>query len=423
MQYIAPPFAPYPSRTFPGLLGEMMDCLSLCGIAAEIIGTQLIAFVSLLTQGVADVVWPNGIKAPVGANCLLVAPSGTGKSLIFKILSDPVEQYLANHADICDPARAINLLIEDATRQAIVQSLLDWPVAGLFTDEAGMLKSLLKDSPTLVKLLDGSPLRNSRISTGRAALFYHRFCMLLMEQPDVFDETKILLGVGKGGVGLCNRIFFTLFNGNLPSTSLHMIALPASVKQAYAKKVKELLDLTIKHVDAKIGERPALLLSEEAAQYLNDIGNKARRNSALGSPWFFISEYISRHAERVLRLAGAFHVFEYGTAGEISLETIQRAATLDGWHIEAFAQMAYVAPKQTQSEADATQLKEAFRQIYRTTGNTKFRQSEMRSSSVNIGMTPARFNRGLSILGGQGSIHVVVENGKPWVILNTAHFF
>lgn len=164
---LLPPLAPYlPTYAlgcFPGLLGKLAHNLSAGGtVAPEIVGTALIPYASLLTQGIADVTWPNGQTISIGSNGIVAAPPGSGKSFVCNRLSQPIEKYLA--ADT--PGReSCQLLMEDATREAIVQSLHEWPVAGLLTDEAGMLRSLQKDAPTLVKLLDGSPLRNARVPT------------------------------------------------------------------------------------------------------------------------------------------------------------------------------------------------------------------------------------------------------------------
>jgi hypothetical protein len=91
------PYRPsYPLGSFPGLLGMLARNLSASGgVAPEIVGTELIAFASVLTQGIADVTWPNGQAISIGANGILAAPSGNGKSLIYKRLSQPIEKYLA----------------------------------------------------------------------------------------------------------------------------------------------------------------------------------------------------------------------------------------------------------------------------------------------------------------------------------------
>jgi hypothetical protein len=420
---ILPPYTPpYPQpNVFPGLSGEIMHRFTTDGVAPELIGTQLIAFISLLTQAIADVAWPNGLKSPIGVNSFLVAPSGVGKSFIFKILIEAIELYLVELSNKY-PTKRLDFLIEDATREAIVQSLHGWLVAGLFTDEAGMLKQLLKDAPTLAKLLDASPLRSARVSTGRVELFGQRFCMLLMEQPNVFEATKVLLGASKGGVGLINRFFVARVNGSVAGRSLHHVGLSASVKQAYEKKVRELLDASIQQVEKQTRERPALHLSAEAAQYVVHLDNEIRQRCVYGAPWFFISEYVSRHVERVLRLAGAFHVFEHGIEGEISIDTIQRAAILGQWYIEAFAQMVYEPPKLTQTETDAITLERAIHEVFHTAGLSLFRQSDMRTHALNLGLTPTRFTRALAALAGQGKVRVLMQRNTPWVESIAVHF-
>lgn len=413
---LAPSRPSYPVGSFPGLLGMLAcDLVASGGVAAELVGTVLIAFASLLTQGIADVMWPNGQVISIGANALVGWPSGSGKSLLYKLLIQPIEKYLAA---VTRGRGCCHLLLEDATREAIVQSLHEWPVAGLHTDEAGMLKNLLRDAPTLVKLLDGSPLRSARISTGRVALLGQRFSMLLMEQPEIFEETKRLLGASKGGVGLINRFFVALSMEFRAANSPHYVRLSDDVAQANDKRVQELLDALIELVEQGIHERPTLKLSSEASQHLILLDHEARKHCTPDSPWFFISEYIFRHAERVLRLAGVFHVFEHGTEGEISLETILRAESFGNWYVESFAKIFFEPPKQTQAEVDAESLERFFIQTCQLSGNSIFRQSDMRAQALNFGLTPTRFTRALGVLCMQGRAWITSYQNKPWVALN-----
>lgn len=406
----------YPIGSFPGLLGRLARDLNASGgVAAEIVGTELIASTSTLTQGIADVAWPNGQAISIGANGLAAAPSGSGKSLIYKQLIQPIEKYLT--ADI-QGRECCHLLLEDATREAIVQSLREWPVAGLLTDEAGMLKNLLKDAPTLIKLLDGSPLRSARVSTGRVALFGQRFSMLLMEQPEIFEETKRLLGAGKGGVGLINRFFVMLLKDFRAEDSPHDVRLSDAVALAYEMRVRELLGALTEQVERGYQMRPTLALSPDARQCLFDIIHDARRRCESDSPWASISEYILRHGERVLRLAGVLHVFEYGADGEITLDTLQRAESFGNWYVESFARIFYEPPKPTQAEADADELGNALLQAYRLTGAWVFRQSEMRTQALNLGLTSARFTRALAALCQQGRTRVDSYRNVPWITLN-----
>jgi len=168
---------PYPNNTFYGMLNEIYRVLIIAGLAAELVGTVLITVISFLTQGVADVVWPNGMRLPNGVSCMVIAPSGFGKSVILKILMNPIEQCLYRLCQI--DQKFLDFLIEDATREAIVESLARFPVAGLITDEVGQIQQLFRHPATLAKLLDGASMRNARVSTGRKALYGQRFIMLL----------------------------------------------------------------------------------------------------------------------------------------------------------------------------------------------------------------------------------------------------
>jgi hypothetical protein len=422
MKLLQPYATPYPSHAFTGLSGELLHCFTNGGVPAEIVGAELIAFISLLTQGCADILWPNGMRLSVGANILLICSSADGKSFVYKTLMPPIEDYLAKKQSDSDSVKYLDFLVEDVTREALVKSLVDWPVAGLFTDEVGQLKELLRHVATLVKLLDGSKLKNARVSTGRVTLDGQRLCMLLMGQPDVFEEIKILLGINNGGVGFINRFFVTYFNGSVSDSSYHHAALSDRVEQLYAEKIHELLEMSIQHVETQTKERTALHLSGDATLFLMNHEQFIRRKYGVGSPWAFISEYVLRHTERILRLAGAFHVFEFGIEGEVSLDTIQRAAILGQWHIEAFAQMAYQPPKPTKAEADAIELEHAIREFLYTTGISLIRQSEMRAFAINLGLTPARLTRALAALGGQGKVQVVMRRNTPWIEFKLAYF-
>ena len=83
-----------PFTRLPGLLGEMATELGASGIDSAIIESQIIAITALLTQGAADVTWPNGLSLPPGANVFLEANSGSGKSVIAKILQQPFHALL-----------------------------------------------------------------------------------------------------------------------------------------------------------------------------------------------------------------------------------------------------------------------------------------------------------------------------------------
>ncbi|MBO7930558.1 DUF3987 domain-containing protein [Burkholderia pseudomallei] len=422
MSSLAPSRSPYPIGGFPGLSGSLVRDLTASGaVAPEIVGSVAIAAMSLLTQGLADISWPNGQASSIGANAIVVSPSGSGKTVVYNWFMGPIEKYL-EHLSAADPEGwHCGLLQEDPTRPAIVQSLDDCPVAGLFTDEGGVTQKLLKDSATLVKLLDGTPLRSARVSTGRIALKEQRFCMLLMEQPDRFDETKPLLGGRKGGVGMVNRFFLVHSTGRCSASALHDVRLSEEVAQAYEERVLECLGVLLEHLERGNRRRPTLSLTAEAYQCFIEIDREARQKCTPASRWFPFSEYIVRHAERVLRLAGVLHVFEHGVGGEISLDTLERAESLANWYVESFAQIFFEPPKPTLAETDADSIAQGILGPCLMGGVYGCSVADLRTAAFNLGLTSTRFTRALAVLCGQGRVRMIRHLNKPWILFDLAY--
>lgn len=404
----SPTLPVFPSDALPGLLGDMLRGMTACGINPAISGPQLLGFASLLTQGIADVEWPDGQRMPIGISVLLVAPSGAGKSRAQRLIQAPIQDFLAQHSNDWQNA----FLLEDATREAILQHLKNWPCAGLVTDEGGQLKGLLRQAPTLAKLLDGDPLLNARVSTGRIALLNHRFMMMLLEQPEVFETTRHLLGARQGGVGLLNR-FFVACALTQPATPAfnQAIAFPA-IQQQYAARVNQLLAAAAQNVADKIAPLPLLQLSLPAQSCLPSLDRDLLRGGhPRGASWNTISEYASRHTERTLRLAGALHAYEHGATGRISEDTLLRADRLERWSLAAFQHLTYTPPKLSKQEIDAATLARTLRGIMNDCGDTSFPLASMRRYAPNLGLTKPAFDRAVAQLAKQGKAQIVPGPG------------
>ena len=411
-----PYYHPCPQDAVPGLLGKIGKSLIMAGLPAEMVIPQVIAVVSFLTQAIADVAWPNEIKIPIGANVYLVANSGMGKTMIRNILMTLAYQRIESYNLNCEPSDQIDLIVEDLTPESLLEHLAEFSIIAIHSDEAGKLSRLKSAASTLIGVIDGAPTIKKRVTKGKLRVSGQRACIFLMEQPEIFEATKATMKMRNGGDGVINRCLASQFSGCVEGNALHQAKLLPEIQTAYEVKVTHFVDETLARAKSKNSERPTIKLSPQAAQFLIAHGNDVRSQCVEGFQWFHISEYATRHAERVLRLAGAFHVFEYGVEGEISLDTIQRAATLGIWYIEEFARMMHEPPKVTQADLDVTTLENAILSVVHQTGVSKYRQSVLRACAANLGLTPARFNRALAVLGGQGKIKVIVERNTPWVI-------
>lgn len=410
-------FRPFPQDVFPGLLGALDKCLREAGIPGEMIAPQLIAIASLLTQGIADVAWPNGIKAPVGANVYFVANSGTGKSLIRKILMEPIEQQLEIHNLVLEPQDRIDLIVEDITPESLLEHLASSPVVAIHSDEAGKLFRLKSAAPALISIIDGVSISKKRVSTKEIRLSGQRACIFFMEQPEIFAASRALMKIGKGGVGLINRCLASSFDGQLPAQSYHYAKLSPELVNVYSEKVHNLLGSTIRQIRSQSTARPIIKLSEQASRFFINSEMKVRQNSALGSPWFRISEYATRHTGRSLPLAAALHAFEHGVGGEISIDTMMRANEIGLWHIEAFSQMTFEAPKPSKVDLDSIQLERAILNFSHVTNAIRFEYTVLRTHSLNFGVSSARFNNALADLCNKGKIRVFTQERKRFVEL------
>lgn len=144
-----PPFLPpYPISAFPGLLGVTANSLSQGGAPDAIVGTTSIVFASMATQGTADCQWPNGHPLPIGANGLVIANSGTGKTLAQQIIGAPLYLWLERNQE-----ESWVTALEDVTKEGLVDEISRHPIAGLITDEAAQLTRLLGASATLISSL------------------------------------------------------------------------------------------------------------------------------------------------------------------------------------------------------------------------------------------------------------------------------
>jgi len=412
--------ANYPIHSVFGLMLQIARTLNTGRIASEIIGMELIGFASVLTKGLADVEWPNGLTSPIGANIYLLAPPSSGKSLIYRILALAIEAWLKQFNSVVGSGKRFGLFVEGETPEAILTHLVDCPIAALVTDEVALVTRL--KPALLIKLVDRIALRSGTVTKGRTEVLDHSFSLFCLGPLEKLADVKKALRTS----GCANRLLIACSNGKATvDGSMHEVKLSPEVEEAWRKKVNELLTMNAAYIEKPDKKRPVLRLSPKALEYFIWLEEQVRRQNASGSPLEHISEYIKRHIERVLRLSGSLHVFEYGVEGEISEDTLKCAAELCGWHIEAFAQAVYEQPKLMQADKDAAELERAILQFFHTNGISQCRLSEMRTNALNLGLTPTRFTRALATLASQGKVRVVSHRNTPWVLFNSlqiAHY-
>lgn len=403
--------APPPLHALPKLFHRIAYEFAPSRVDAAIVCSALLAFISLLTQGLYDVQWPNRQRRRIGVSGLLVAPSGSGKSLVYRALLDPISKCLAAFTSGGDGRRSPEFFVEDVTREALIRHLMEWPIAALFTDEAGQTKTLLRHGlSTMAKCMDGDPLYHARVSEGRVHLKGQLLLMYMMLQPEVFKSMKASLGSGNGGVGIGNRMLWAQGHALPHYARLDLVRMSDEVLQQYTALVESLIFRTVERVSSK-QERPALRLSSAATRHLLGLGDSMQHFQSCTGRWRQAGEYASRHPERTLSLAAAFHALEQDDSDEVPLALVEAADEFGRWSIDSYARMTFEPPRFTATEQDALTLEAALHQVVLATCSTSLPLADLRRCASNIGLTRGRFDRAVACLGAQGKL-LVVPNGR-----------
>jgi hypothetical protein len=411
MQFSQAPSAP-PTHALPTLFRRISHEFAPSLIDPSIIFSVLLAFISLLSQGLFDVLWPNGQRRRIGVSVLLVSPSVTGKSVLFRALMAAIRGALSKfNAGGADSSRGFPLFVEDLTREALIRHLHEWPIAALFTDEAEQVQSLLRNgASTMAKCLDGDPIYHARVGEGRLHVEGQLLLMFLMAQPNVYESMKSSLSSGKGGVGIGNRMYWAYGQALPTGARPDHVHLSGDVDQQYSELVESLMTRTIALAQKK-KERPALRLSPDASRYVLGLNEELRQIRGHSQHWMHAGEYLARHVERTLSLAAAFHAVEQDDADEIPLAQIKAADEIGRWSVDNFAFMTFEPPSFTATEQDAMKLEGALHQVVMATRSTTLTLADLRRCAPNIGLTRGRFDRALACLGAQGKL-LIVPNGR-----------
>lgn len=392
------------------LFAEMQNHVCSLGVTPAMALAVLCTVISILTQGVADVLWPNGRRARVGISSVVVGHSGSGKSLIYSLLMEAIEHYIAAAAtqkDAAGESRGWDFLLEDTTPAAIPALVKRLRFAALATDEAGSLGLLQRAAATIAKLIDGTALRRTRATTDPISLVGHRFVVLLLQQPHVLQESR-LLAMDAGGVGLLNRCLTAIATPIVGS--LHQVTLPPVLAGLHEQRVRELLDAARLNVLNNRLQLPTLEMSNEAKACFITRSDEAREESrrATGAR-SGLAEYMSRHGERTLQLAGAIHMYTNGLSGLfrlISAATIETAHWIGVDSIAAYAQLSH---RPTRAEADAALLLQALRHYHATSGLHFIVMGQLYRNAPNIGLTRQRLKAALPSVIGAG--HAWIATG------------
>lgn len=398
----------YPTDVFPSVLRNAITALHEDTlIPIEMIGSTVLAALSLALQPLVEVASPFGNKKPEPCSLyfLTLAKSGEGKSPLRELLMAPfdefasemheeyedlldiykkdhaiwsskekalnrnyqkavknggegdVEELLLREHQAAEPVkpRAFEMFYEDATPEGIIQGLSEYPYAGVFADEAitfftGQLKNNLG---LLNKIWKNEPLPVSRKKEGTVRVNAY-LTFLLMVQPEIFEEYLERHGKRAVSSGFLARFLFT---DTVSTIGQRRITLNQ-------EKSREALDALFEHFHKFLKgqkehfydtskSKKTLVLTEEARSLFAEKINQYQLNIDKNQPWEHIPEFVSKAGSHAIRIAAMFDCY---SEKDITEQSLNNAFTITEWHLNQAGRYFYKLSAQYQLQQDVYML-------------------------------------------------------------------
>lgn len=230
--------------------------------------------------------------------------------------------------------REFEMFYEDSTPEGIIQGLMTYPYAGVFSDEAiTFFNGHLKNNLALFnKIWKNEPLSLSRKKEGNIRLIAH-LTFLLMVQPDIFDEYLDKHGKKAISSGFLARFLFTTTESSIGKRRVSLIQdKPQPNINTLFEKIKGYLEQQKSIFYGDVREKETLRLSDDARRYYEEKTNEYQQYIGENGSHEHIAESISKAGSNALRLSA---IFSYLTnPGEvISRAWLENAFVITEWNL------------------------------------------------------------------------------------------
>ncbi|RAP55660.1 hypothetical protein BTJ49_15095 [Oleiagrimonas sp. MCCC 1A03011] len=320
---------------------------------------------------------------------------------------------------------------QDITSRALTEVLHgDGESIALMSDEGDILLhgQSMKSLALLNAAWDGSSLPVDRADGKSFIARNPRVTTSLQVQPEVFRAYRKQNEGKARGIGYFARFlmgwpvstqgtrFITGYEGEwkyLPQ---------------FHARVKELLEEYDRRLEAGVPKRDVICFSVEAKAHWVQLVNDTESMMQEGGAFSDVKDAAAKGCEMIARIAGILHYFSAQT-GDLTLDTLERAASIMSWHIEEFRYLMRPEYEVPQAVEDAEKLRKYLyrkrkewiqHNANRSLGQKSIDPNSMRSFEAhNRGPTQlrkkGRFRPALDVLVEQGIVYLdhVREYGKP----------
>lgn len=388
---------PYPLEALPEIAARAVREYQLYGQQpVSMVACSALSAMCFATQGLANVARDKILTSPLSLNIMVVAESGERKSAADKIFgrearawereqtdqrqeetqaaddaiaifaekekallqtirkcadksSKRDELSAAEHAltelrrDKPTPRPPFQALFEDVNQQTLAVALTNGhPVAGLISDEAGIIvggngmnhENAMQFFAFINRMWDGESYRRNRLTTQGADIVGRRLNCSLMMQSTILKELLRIKDGQSRGTGFLARSLFTQ-PPSTKGTRLYKESPGIAFMEPFNRRIRQLLEtpLPIEDEQTQRLKPPILELSAQAKAAWVAYHDQVEMQLGASGIFSSVDDFASKSAENAARIAGVFHVFEHGAAGEIDDETMSRAIDIASWHL------------------------------------------------------------------------------------------
>lgn len=317
------------------------------------------------------------------------------------------------------------LIVTDATPEALTARAAQWPSIGWFSDDAGVVLNARTSTNFVLALIckfwDGEVPAIDRISRASSRASWVRLTISFMVQPGVLRSFL-------GGRGASARV-----SGYL---ARHLCASPASFQgfrfvsdappvwaanQEFEGKIFEILQDSA--TDQRLSPPRVLEFSPAAQRQWIDFFNKVEGDLQMGRFLADVKDAASKIGENAARVAGVLHEFG-GKSGPIDVETMLAAVEICSWYILEFKRMFGEESQLAPEYEDALSIEKWLRRLVQNSPGT----TTVKESYLQQFVTPHHLRRkrrlepALAVLAQQGKITGTILGRATWILLNPIHF-
>lgn len=421
----------YPLDSYPPFIRETISAIQRDVQAPiELIGSAVMAAVSLACQGLIKIRYQDGRITPCSTYYIVIAPSGERKTAVYSLVTKPFydfekearkkheqlmydfnaeqqswkvqeqailkcirkgtekginieceNQRLKKHYRIQPIAPALpKLIYNDATPEALQLGLYNnISSASLMSDEAGIFfRGRAKNNLSFLnQLWDGSPFDVERKS-GSFSVDGSQFTILLMIQPREFSYYIKRQGEHAVDSGFLARFMLTSVTSTQGQRSGRTVyEAGGETLKRFHMRIKELLHLFEENQRSGMDRHECLTLSNHAQEALEKYISNIEKRILKDKDQNPVAEgVLSKVPDNIVRIAALFHYFCDKEGKEISAVNIDRAV-----HIAYYYYLQTLDSLSRHSgtpEGNANDLYEWLRKVKNKSGVTLINKMEVR---------------------------------------------